>query len=81
MRWAAAVAETLRAERGVAGLDQAALAKRAGIARTSYRMYERGERQPNAVQLAAIAEAFGVSFLHLTSEIYRRHAGREAAQP
>lgn len=71
-RWEAAVADTLCAERGIAKLNQVEAARRAGIARTSYRLYEQGERQPDAVQLAAIAEAFGISFAHLLGEIDRR---------
>ena len=67
-----AVADTLCAERGIAKLNQVEAARRAGIARTSYRLYEQGERQPDAVQLAAIAEAFGISFAHLLGEIDRR---------
>lgn len=71
-RWEAAGADTLCAERGIAKLNQVEAARRAGIARTSYRLYEQGERQPDAVQLAAIAEAFGISFAHLLGEIDRR---------
>lgn len=71
-RWEAAVADTLSAERGIAKLNQVEAAKRAGIARTSYRLYEQGERQPDAVQLAAIAEAFGIPFVYLLSEVDRR---------
>jgi len=71
-RWVAAVADTLSAERGVAKLNQVEAARRAEIARTSYRLYEQGERQPDAIQLAAIAEAFGIPFAYLMSEIDRR---------
>lgn len=72
MVWRKAVAETLRAERAIAGLNQVQVSQRTGIARTSYRFYERGERQPDAVQLAAIAEVFGIPFSRLYSEIDRR---------
>lgn len=71
-RWKAALAETLRAERGVAGLSQAAVERLARISRTSYRLYEEGERQPNAVQLAAITEALGVPWLRFMAEVQRR---------
>ena len=74
VRWGRAVADTLCAERGIAKLNQVEAAKRANIARSSYRLYEQGDRQPDAVQLAAIAEAFGISFTRLVSEIARRAA-------
>jgi len=70
--WRTAVAETLRAERAVAGLNQSQVSQRTGISRTSYRFYESGERNPDAVQLAIIAEAFGIPFSRLYSEIDRR---------
>ena len=70
--WSAAVAATLRAERGVAGLSQAEVERRTGITRTSYRLYELGKRQPDMVQLAGIAEAFGVPLSRLIAEVERR---------
>lgn len=71
-RWSDAVAETLRAERAVAKLNQVQVADRTGISRSSYRLYEEGKRQPTAVQLAAIAEAFRVRLSYLVSEMERR---------
>ncbi len=71
-RWDRAVADTLCAERGIAKLNQAEAARRAGISRSSYRLYEEGARQPDSTQLAAIAEAFGISFIYLMSEVHRR---------
>lgn len=71
-RWALAVAETLRAERGIAGRSQAEVERVTGITRSSYRLYEAAKRQPDAVQLAKIADAFRVSFVHLMAEIERR---------
>lgn len=71
-RWNRAVADTLCAERGIAKLNQVEAARRAGISRSSYRLYEEDVRQPNATQLAAIAEAFGISFTYLMTEIARR---------
>jgi transcriptional regulator with XRE-family HTH domain len=71
-RWSRAVGETLRAERGVARLTQAEAARKADITRTSYRLYELGTRSPTAVQLAAIANTFGVSFAYLLGEVERR---------
>ena len=77
-QWAEAVAATLRAERAVAGLDQAAIARLTGIARSSYRFYEQAARNPDVVQLAQIAEALGITFPYLMSEIDRR-APRQGA--
>ena len=71
-RWAKAVAATLRAERGVAGLSQAEVERLTGISRSSYRLYEEAKRQPDMVQLARIAEVFKVPFVHLVAEIDRR---------
>lgn len=71
-KWEAAVASTLRAERAAAELSQVQAAERANIARTSYRLYEEGKRQPNAVQLAALATVFGIRFSTLLGEIERR---------
>lgn len=71
-KWARAVGETLRAERGIARQTQAETSRKAGITRTSYRLYETGERSPTAVQLAVIAQAFGITFSKLLAEIERR---------
>lgn len=71
-RWALATAETLRAERGIAQKSQAEVAREADITRTSYRLYENAVRSPTAVQLAAIAEVFGIPFSKLLGEIERR---------
>jgi len=71
-KWKAAVASTLRAERAVADLSQVQVSERTQIARTSYRLYEEGKRQPDAIQLAAISAAFGVRFSYLIGEIERR---------
>lgn len=77
-RWVNAVADALSATRGIAKLSQAEVARRANIARTSYRMYERGERSPDAAQLAAIAEVLGVTFIHLMGQINRLHEEAKA---
>lgn len=71
-KWALATASALRAMRGEAGLSQVDVERRTGITRTSYRMYERADRQPTVVQLAAISEAFGISFSRLMAEISSR---------
>jgi len=72
MRWISAVAATLRAERGVADLTQAEVSRRTGVARTSYRLYEEGKRQPDVVTLAKIAEAFKIPLSRLFAEAERR---------
>lgn len=59
-RWTGAVAETIRAERAAAKLTQVELAQKAGIPRMTYIRYETGERRPNVVQVAQIAEALGM---------------------
>lgn len=71
-RWTEATAETLRAERGIAQQSQAETARLTQITRSSYRLYEEGVRSPTTVQLAAIAEAFGIPFSKLLGEIERR---------
>ena len=71
-KWIAAMAATLRAERGDAALSQAEVERRTGITRTSYRMYESGRRSPDALGLALIAEAFGILPSRLISEAERR---------
>lgn len=68
----AAIAATLRAEAAIANISQAEMARKTGIARSSYRLYEQGKRRPDLVQLARIAEALGVSASHLVGEITRR---------
>lgn len=71
-RWVAALAATLRAERGVAGISQAAMERITGITRSSYRLYEQGVRQPDMLQLAKIAEALRIPLSRLVSETERR---------
>lgn len=71
-RWEKAVAEALRAERSAAHLSQAAVSRKTGITRSSYRLYEEAVRQPDAVQLAQIAEAFGIPLSRLVLEMQRR---------
>ena len=71
-RWVAAMAATLRAERGLAAISQAEVERRTGISRSSYRLYEQGVRNPDALSLALIAEAFGITPSRLISETERR---------
>lgn len=66
-----AVAETLRSIRGVAGISQAEMERRTGIARTSYRLYEKGQRQPDVNALARIVEACGTSLTSVMGDIER----------
>lgn len=68
-KWDEAAAQTIRAERAVAKLSQAELADRAGLARSSYIRYEKGERIPNIAQLAAIAQGLGISMTTLVMRI------------
>jgi len=62
LRWDAATAETIRAERAAARMSQAEIARRAGLSRVSYIRYETGERKPNLAQVASIAEALNIPF-------------------
>lgn len=71
-RWHEAVADTLRAERAAHKLTQAELASKAGIPRITYIRYETGERRPSVVQLAQIANAFGVDFVELARRVRQR---------
>lgn len=43
-----------------------------GIARTSYRLYELGDRMPDIPQVAMIAEALGITIDRFTAEVARR---------
>ncbi len=71
-RWAAAIAETIRAERAAARLSQAELAKKADIPRVTFTRYETGVRRPNLVQIAQIAEALGISASTFTRRVEER---------
>lgn len=76
-RWEAALAETLRAERAAARLTQAELAAKSGIPRVTYLRYESGERRPNVVQIAQIADGLGVKlsvFLQRVEERVKRQS-------
>ena len=55
------MAETIRAERAARKLSQAELAQKSGIPRVTFIRYETGERRPNVVQVAQIAQALGLS--------------------
>ncbi len=59
------IGERIRNARKAAGLTQVDVAKEAGIAVNSLRLYEAGKRQPNLVQLAQIADALTVDLLDL----------------
>lgn len=58
--------------REAAELSQAEVARRTGITRSSYRLYEAGKRSPNVPQLVAIARAFRVPLMRLVTEFERR---------
>ncbi|MGV3564210.1 MAG: helix-turn-helix domain-containing protein [Nocardioides sp.] len=70
--WERAVGEAIRAERGAREMTQAAVAEAAGMPRQSYIRYEKGERQPNVAQLAAIARGLGMTLGALVAEVSRR---------
>ncbi len=54
-------AHRIRMLRREAGLTQAALAERAGLAEITISAIERGQKQPRLATVAAIAKALGVS--------------------
>ncbi|MNJ51797.1 transcriptional repressor DicA [compost metagenome] len=60
------IGERLREERVRLGYNQADFAGFAGVAKTSQFNYEKGERSPDALYLAAIAEK-GVDVLYIVT--------------
>ena len=74
--WHAVVAETIRAERAAKRWSQAELAARAGIPRVTFIRYETGERRPNFVQLAQIAEALGMAMSTFARRVEERQLSR-----
>ena len=72
-RWAHAIAATLRAERAAQDLTLEQLATRSGLSVSGVRRYERGERLPDMVQLATLAEALGMAPARMWAEIQARH--------
>lgn len=63
-----ALAEQIRAERGVARLSQLEVCRRTGLARSTYVRVETAERDIDLTQLAVIAPVFGLT----VSELVRR---------
>ena len=62
--------QNIKAARKMAGLTQAQLAKKCGIATITIRQYESEKREPRLAQLECIAKALGITYLHLAdSEI------------
>lgn len=53
--------EILKEARQNAGLTQAQLAERIGVAKSTYCNWEQGAREPNVLKLKAIAKALGVT--------------------
>lgn len=53
--------ERIKAARLDAGLNQKALAEKAGVATITIQQYERGVREPRLKQLARIAKALNMS--------------------
>ena len=69
-------AEHMKAARSKAGLLQAEVAKRVGIARETLSTYERGHNDPLATRFLAILEACGVKRLTIGDESRRERPAR-----
>ena len=78
--WAQSLAATIRAERAAAGISQADVLERTGIARTVYWRIEQGTRVVDVVQLRAIAEAIGTTVPDLLARTDTRYAETIARQ-
>ena len=72
--YAAAVAATLRAERGAAGLTMEQLAARSGIVRITLHRVLHSQRAMTVAQLAALAAVFDMTPSELLTEAERRSA-------
>lgn len=70
--WSRAVAAQVRAERAAAGLTQAEVIDRAGMARSTYLRIESGERVADVVQLDQIARALGIRLVVLIERAQER---------
>lgn len=65
--------QNIKAARKMAGLTQAQLAKKCGMATITIRQYESEKREPRLTQLECIANALGITYFHLAdSEIIPR---------
>lgn len=60
--------QLIKAARKKAGMTQAQLAEKAGVAAITIQQYELGKRQPRLAQLQAIASALGVPVQDLISD-------------
>lgn len=60
--------QLIKAARKKAGMTQAQLAEKAGVAAITIQQYELGKRQPRLAQLQAIASALGVPVQELISD-------------
>ena len=60
--------QLIKAARKKAGMTQAQLAEKAGVAAITIQQYELGKRQPRLAQLQAIAAALGVPVQELISD-------------
>ncbi|WP_029277537.1 helix-turn-helix domain-containing protein [Carnobacterium jeotgali] len=66
----------LRDLRAETGLNQEEVAKKLGIGRTTYAMYEQGNREPDNDTLIEIAELFNVSIDYLLGRDVPRWANQ-----
>lgn len=71
----------IKAARKAAGLTQAALAKKCGLATVTVRQYESGKREPRLNQLANIARSLGTTLYELVGdEYFSSHTQEELLQ-
>ena len=72
MEWKGALGKSLRRLRGLAGLTQEDLARKAGLTRVSIAAIERGAANPSLTALSQIAEALGYQIADLFSPGLKR---------
>lgn len=76
-----AMAATLRGERAKKGWTQEDLAARSGLNLSTLKRILKGERDINVNQIAALAEAFGVSPAKLVADATEELSAMSAAAP
>ena len=67
--YSAILGKILARKRKERGWDQAEIAQKTGINRSSWSRLENGETAPDAIQLAKIADAFGMKSKELFAEV------------